>query len=179
MRFQQYPHCHGAGCLWGEHNQRQYQMLPPRINCLLLHQFNELFFRDIWLPCLRVGEKVDYQEGRKMLLFSTFYLKYSYCYCLLLWLCILNDWSTLLHALFPTSPCTIISHIPHVYPTLHCRVHLRLFPGFHDLCWVLFSSKKTSLQHTKTLTRVEWLLPPFPALAQRISVSLEVDIYFY
>lgn len=50
-------------------------MLPLRFNCLLLHQFNELFFGDIWLPCPRVGEKVDYQEGRKMLLFSTFCLQ--------------------------------------------------------------------------------------------------------
>lgn len=75
MRSQQSPRCHGAGCPWHEHNQRQRQMLPLRINCLLLHQFNELFFRDIWLPCPRVGEKVDSREGRKMLLFSTFCLQ--------------------------------------------------------------------------------------------------------
>lgn len=50
-------------------------MLPLRINCLLLHQFNEVFFRDICFPGLRVREKVDYQEGRKMLLFSTLCLQ--------------------------------------------------------------------------------------------------------
>lgn len=132
MRSQQSPHCHGAGRLWCEHNRRQYQMLPLRINCLLLHQFNELFFRDIWLPCLRVGEKVDYWESRKMLLFSTFCLKYSYCYCLLVWPhCPTgDDWSTLLHVLFPTSPCTIFSHIHSCLPYITLQSPLKAFPWF-------------------------------------------------
>lgn len=43
-----------ASVMWTQ--PTAYQMLPLRFDCLLLHQFNDLFFRDIWLPRLRWGK---------------------------------------------------------------------------------------------------------------------------
>lgn len=55
------------------------------VNCLFLHQFNELFFGDIWLPCLRCGKEWSANKVGKCCSSAHFVSKYSCCYCLLPW----------------------------------------------------------------------------------------------
>lgn len=183
MRSQQSPCCCGAGCLWREHNQRQYQMLPPRVNCLLLHQFNELFFRGHLASLPEGGGKGGLPRRQEN--------------------------AALQHILSPNIPIVIACWYgplfcmidPHCYMFSSKHLHAKSPPMFltftlnyaaestQGFSLVFMVSAKLfppprrphySTQEEQALTRVEWFLPPFPALAQRISVSLgEVGPYFY
>lgn len=114
-------------------------------NCLLLHQYNELFFRDIWLPCLRWGKGWIANKVGKCCSSAHFVSKY--CYYLLLLLPHFFAW--LIHTASYSLPNISMHNLLLCSSCLHwnvgCRVHPRLFSGFHNICWALSSNTSPQL----------------------------------